>query len=105
MWYVNISEIVVVFNDGKSIIVISLQSANDIRISPGSQRKKATTLTEKYATTCHFRLSLDPGRWTATEYVCLVRPSGFEGLSFRLVGTGSTALGSEALRALIEFVS
>jgi hypothetical protein len=56
--------------------------------------------TEKYATTCHFLISLVPGRWTVTEYVCFVNPFGLDGLSFRLMGGGTAAFGSDARHAL-----
>jgi hypothetical protein len=56
--------------------------------------------TEKYATTCHFRVSPVSGKFTVAEYVCFVSPFGFEGLSLRLTGGGMTAFGSDALRAL-----
>lgn len=59
------------------------------------------THTEKYATTCHFLISLVPGRWTVTEYVCFVSPFGFDGLSFLLTGGGMITLGSDARHALI----
>ncbi len=61
--------------------------------------------TEKYATTCHFRVSPVSGKFTVAEYVCFVSPFGFEGRSLRLTGGGMTALGSDALRALDISVS
>lgn len=53
-------------------------------------------LTEKYATTCHFLVSLVPGRWTVTENVCFVSSLGLDGLSFRLMGKGMSTFGSDA---------
>jgi hypothetical protein len=102
VWYVNAAEIIVIFNYRQFCIVISL------KYMMFSSRIGCKTInacrTEKYATRCHFRFSPEPGRWTVTEYVCFVSPSGFEGLSFRLVGVGRTTVGSEALCALQHFV-
>lgn len=41
-----------------------------------------------------------PGGCTSAEYVCFVKPSGFVGRSFRRIGGGIRAAGSDALRAL-----
>lgn len=96
IWHANVPKIIVVLDHWQPRVIGSLLESSDYAPLPKYPH------TEKYATTCHFLISLVPGRCTVTEYVCFVSPFGFDGLSFLLTGGGMTTLGSDARHALLS---
>jgi len=86
--HTDVPEIIVVLDDRQPRVIRFLLELWKYTQLPGYP------LTEKYATTCHFLVSLVPGRWTSTENVCFVSPLGLDGLSFRLMDKGMSTFGS-----------